>query len=435
MNTQNVKLFSVFAGIILIIAMIVIYKLAAQEGYQNVATNLNEDALIRATNTLDQNQINYKIDTDSSTIKVLKSDAKKVSDILYNNGVVEQRQKGYELFDESDFGITDFAQQVNYRRALEGEIANTLMAMPEVQKARVHLAIQRQVLFQETTPSSAAITIWVVVDKFLTNNQIAGIKQLVANSVPEIASENVSVFNHNAVELNGRQSSNGNKAQQIIEKKVHTILSGYLPEDSMKVIATVSYDYSKSEIKEENWLPIHNEKGALLSKTTSQTSEDSGNKTATTEEKWVYNHQIINRIEELTDNISKIDVSIYINEDLSAQEVDQLNYLVSSAIGINKLRGDSLFIFATKSRFKQTEIIVPTDKESDEQSQELNATAEIVEATIKQQWFVTYWWLGYLILLGFIIILIIKMTTNNKPDSEDLNSDQINALVEKWQNK
>ncbi|BCE02757.1 flagellar basal-body MS-ring/collar protein FliF [Marinicellulosiphila megalodicopiae] len=439
MNSQNVKLFSVFAGVILVIAIIVIYMVTSKEGYQNVASNLDDAALARATNTLDHNQINYKIDPETQTIKVAKSDAQKVSGLLFDNGVVEERQKGYELFDESDFGITDFAQQVNYRRALEGEIANTLMAMPEVQKARVHLAIQRQVLFQESTPSSAAITMWTVIDKFLTTNQIAGIKQLVANSVPEISSENVSVFDHNGVELTGRQSSNGNQAQEALEKKVHTILSGYLPEQNIKVIATISYDYSRSEIKEENWLPVNNQQGALLSKTTSQTSEQSGNTTSTTEEKWAFNHQLISRVEELADNISKMDVSIYIDEDLKEQEIDQLNYLVRSAIGLDKQRGDSLFIFAAKSRFTQVKLQEPVYDIETTESTSMENTSDINEshqtANINNTWLSTYWWAGYIILFGFIIILIVRLTKTNQSKNEDVNSDQITALVEKWQNK
>lgn len=103
---------------------------------------------------------------------------------------------GFELFNQSDMGLTDFAQKVNYQRALQGEIARTIMAMDGIAYARVHLAIPERSLFRNATSEPrAAVTLAPKPGSEIGTERIAGIQRLVAAAVPDLALDQIAVLN------------------------------------------------------------------------------------------------------------------------------------------------------------------------------------------------------------------------------------------------
>ncbi|MFS6823044.1 flagellar basal-body MS-ring/collar protein FliF, partial [Staphylococcus aureus] len=103
---------------------------------------------------------------------------------LVSRGVPKGGSVGFELFKDSDYGVTEFAQHVNYQRALQGELERTIAALSEVDSARVHLTIRRADLFQtDTDPSKASVTLTLRQGKHLDAKEVAGIQRLVASAV------------------------------------------------------------------------------------------------------------------------------------------------------------------------------------------------------------------------------------------------------------
>jgi flagellar M-ring protein FliF len=102
---------------------------------------------------------------------------------------------GFELFNKSDMGLTDFAQKINYQRALQGELARTIMTMDAIETARVHLAIPERSLFRTNrSEPKAAVEVVAKLGQTLSAERVAGIQQLIASSVPDLALGDVVVI-------------------------------------------------------------------------------------------------------------------------------------------------------------------------------------------------------------------------------------------------
>lgn len=102
---------------------------------------------------------------------------------------------GFEIFNKSDMGLTDFAQKINYRRALQGELARTIMALEGVETARVHLALAEPSVFREDRrPSKASVTLIPRKGHVLEASAIAGVQRLVAAAAPDLAVADVVVL-------------------------------------------------------------------------------------------------------------------------------------------------------------------------------------------------------------------------------------------------
>src|SRR5262249_10524727 len=109
---------------------------------------------------------------------------------------------GFEIFNNSDFGMTEFAQKINYQRALQGELARTIMSIEEVKHARVHLAFPEGGLLKKNAAQpKASVTLALRGDGHLRSEQIVGIQRLVAASVPEMDPHAVTVLDQQGVAL------------------------------------------------------------------------------------------------------------------------------------------------------------------------------------------------------------------------------------------
>ncbi len=109
-------------------------------------------------------------------------------------GLAEIGRIGYELFDKANFGASDFAEQVNYHRAMEGELERSIISIREVEQARVHITMAKDSLYTDARqPAKASILVKLRAGARLSPLNIAAICQLAANAVPELAPEQVSL--------------------------------------------------------------------------------------------------------------------------------------------------------------------------------------------------------------------------------------------------
>lgn len=128
--------------------------------------------------------------TDRTRISVMSTD-------LPLKGTV-----GFELFNKSDLGLTEFAQRINYQRALQGELARTIMTISGIEHARVHLTLPKPSIFRDDQePTKASVTLLTRHDTLLAPGAIAGIRRLVAASVSGLAIEDVVVIDHTGTEV------------------------------------------------------------------------------------------------------------------------------------------------------------------------------------------------------------------------------------------
>ncbi|MHB9099870.1 MAG: flagellar basal-body MS-ring/collar protein FliF, partial [Syntrophales bacterium] len=161
--------------------------------YRVLFANLSADDAGSIVDKLKEKKVLYELNGSGDTISV---PADKVAELrleLATTGLPRGGGVGFEIFDQKmKFGATEFEQQLNYRRALQGELARTIGSMDEVQQVRVHIALPKESLFvEEQRKPTASVTIKLKSGRTLRPPQIDGITHLVASSIEGLSPENV----------------------------------------------------------------------------------------------------------------------------------------------------------------------------------------------------------------------------------------------------
>jgi flagellar M-ring protein FliF len=200
-------------------------------------------------------------------------------------GVPKSGRIGFELFDKANFGASDFAEQVNYHRALEGELERSVMSISAVEQARVHITLAKDSVFVETRqPAKASVLVKLRPGSQLSAQNVAAICQLTASAVDGLAPEAVSVVDMRGNLLNrARRASSSDDPgpsgaaldyRQQIERdlltKINSTLEPLLGSDKFRATAQVECDLTSAEQSDENFDPT---KSVMV---TSQKTEDIG---------------------------------------------------------------------------------------------------------------------------------------------------------------
>lgn len=165
----------VFAGIVVLLLW------GNGQEYQVLYTQLSPDDSGAVVGWLRDKKVMYRV--DGASISVPSDKVYELRMQLAGEGLPHGGGVGFEIFDKTGFGMSDFVQKVNYKRALQGEIARTIAGMKEVESARVHLAIPEGGIFlDDKKKASASIVLKLRGAKTLSEGQVAAIVHLVANS-------------------------------------------------------------------------------------------------------------------------------------------------------------------------------------------------------------------------------------------------------------
>jgi flagellar M-ring protein FliF len=192
--SQNQKVAVMFVGMAAVIAVGMLLLWRPPKNYDVAFSNLSSDDAAAIVDQLNGQSIPYELSADGTTIKVPSSEVANVRLSAASNGLPKGGGVGFELFDKSSFGITEFAQQVNYQRALEGELQRTINKIDSVASSRVHIVIPQETLFTEDQqPTTAAVVVQFKPGGALSAAQIKGVTHLVASSVPGLVPQNLTV--------------------------------------------------------------------------------------------------------------------------------------------------------------------------------------------------------------------------------------------------
>jgi flagellar M-ring protein FliF len=143
---------------------------------------------------LDRQKVPYRLADGGTRILVPEGKVDSTRLSVMGQDLPLKGQVGFELFNKSDMGLTDFAQRINYQRALQGELGRTIMTMPAVESARVHLSIgERSIFRDDRVPPKASVSLIPRTGRSLPPGAVRGIQRLVASAVPELDAENVTV--------------------------------------------------------------------------------------------------------------------------------------------------------------------------------------------------------------------------------------------------
>ena len=265
-NKQKVVLMVAIAAVIAL--LVAAATLLRQSEFRILFSNIGErdgGAIIAA---LEQMNIPFRFNDAGSAILVPASRVHDVRLRLAGQGLPRGGAVGFELMESQKFGISQFAEQVNYQRGLEGELARTIQSIAAVQAARVHLAIPKPSVFmREEQKPSASVLLNLYPGRALDAAQIAGIQNLVAASVPQLAAASVTLLDQSGAllsQMKSRLLEAGLDPTQVkyiqeveasIIKRVEDILTPIVGAGNSRVQIAADIDFSQSEQTAETHRP------------------------------------------------------------------------------------------------------------------------------------------------------------------------------------
>lgn len=235
--------------------------------YSTLFSGLSNDDASGIVEELKKAKTPYKLLAGGNTIAVPASKVHELRLQMASSGLPRGGGVGFEIFDKQKLGTSDFAQQVNYRRALQGELERTISQIESVKSARVHLAMPRQQLFaRNKKPVSAAVTLKLYPGRLLPKSSVRAMVHLVSSSVSGLRPESVSVMDTAGTLLWGGQEGDRmtggdtlldhqRKVERTLENRVAAILDRALGAGRSIVKVTVEMENSSSEQTEERFDP------------------------------------------------------------------------------------------------------------------------------------------------------------------------------------
>jgi flagellar M-ring protein FliF len=254
-----------------------------ESGMRPLYTGLAPEDASAIVQKLREAGVDYKISSSGTEIMAPEDKVPELRLQMAGSGLPKTGRIGFEIFDKTNFGITDFAEHVNYRRALEGELERSVMAISDVQQARVHVTLPKDSVFSDAREASkASVLVGLRPGTRLASNNVVAITNLVSSAVEGLAPESVSVVDMSGTLLSRpRRDGLPDTAQaseavleyrQAIEhdlaSKINNTLEPLLGADKFRTGVSADIDMTSGEQSEETFDPA---KSVMLN---SQKTED-----------------------------------------------------------------------------------------------------------------------------------------------------------------
>lgn len=265
--------FRIVSAIFLVMALFAGgFFLSRQVDWKILYVNLSDKDGGSVIAQLSQMNIAYK-HSEGGAILVPADKVHEIRLRLATQGLPKGSGVGYELMDNSRFGMTQFQERLTFQRGLEGELMRSIQSLGAVQGARVHLAMpQQNGFFREQQKPSASVLLSLHTGKSLDRAQIAGIVHLVASSVPELDPKSVSVVDDSGNLLSAPSNATGGPDTQQIQytrqvemdltRRIEDILAPLVGRQNVKAQVSVDLDFSRVEYTSESHQP--NNSGGVI---------------------------------------------------------------------------------------------------------------------------------------------------------------------------
>ena len=340
--------------------------------------------------------VEYRVDDTGTGIRIPADKVAEVRLKMASAGLPKTGRIGFELFDKSNFGLTEFAEQVNYRRAIEGELERSIMALTEIERARVHISLPKDSVFLESKQEAkASVVVSLRTGAKLSAQNGAAITYLVASAVDRLAPEAVSVIDTRGnllvrprkasaeegagqpeMDLEYRQ-----KMERDLASKINSTLEPLLGPDKFRVSASVDVDSTSAEQSEESYDPTRSVMvtaqkteditgvslqagvpgtSSNLPRPPSRQSASGGGTTRTTENISYQTSRTIRRTRIPQGTVKRMSLAVLLDQNVrwegkgpkakriidppSPEKIKTIRGLVAAATGFSETRGDLLTV-------------------------------------------------------------------------------------------
>lgn len=379
-------------SLVILFSLIGITFYATRPEYSLLFSDLSPEDASAIVNKLKEAKINFQITDSGRSIRVPTKDVHEIRLSLASQGLPQGGGLGFEIFDKSLFGMTEFTQRLNFQRALQGELERTIRQISSVEQARVHLVLPEKELYSEKEKEpTASVILKLKPATKLTKSQIKAILNLVKTSVEGLKENNISIVDTNGMLLS--RSSDEEEAtfapevvsshfelkkmvEKNIEDQVSSLLATILGPNKAVVRATVELDLVKKEATEETYSPVgKGESGIIRSQqkkseyfkgtgstagigvpgvTTNignvpgyQQAQTSGGTSDYTKDELITNYEINKKVAHLVSTpgeIKRLSIAVLLDGNLPAERIATIKQAISSGMGINLERGDQIVV-------------------------------------------------------------------------------------------
>ncbi|MCX7969947.1 MAG: flagellar basal-body MS-ring/collar protein FliF [Negativicutes bacterium] len=439
-NLSRTQRLGVAAGGVALLAAVVLASvlLGGKTEYVSLFTGLEPRDAGSVTAKLKEMKVPYEIDNDGTTILVPAREVYKIRMDLASQGL-PRGNKGFEIFEQNKFGTTDFQNKMNLLQAIQGELAQTIEAMPEVRQARVAIVMPEESLYkQQEKEATASIMLIMEPSAKLTREQVRGIVNLVAHSVQGLKPENITVVDENANILNNdmdplatgtmTQMEMTRKMQDQLQQKVESLLEKVLGQGKAAARVSLELDFDQKSVDRQTYQPVVGDSGIVRSQQESkETYKGSGNtasgpagaasnipsypgnsggnnRSDYSKTEKTTNYEINETKEKVVASpgtIKRMTVAVLLDTSVQAQ-ASQIRNAVANTVGIDPRRGDQL-----------TVELVPF---STELAEKKKAEAEQLAAQEKQA---LYTKIGIGVGSALVVLLLVWMISRRKRKKEE----------------
>lgn len=371
-----------FIGLVLLIVWV--GYAGKGSGYVTLFSNLELSESASIVDKLKESEQPYEIDNGGHTILVPKKGVYEARMTFAKLGLPKTGGIGYEIFDKTNLGMTDFVQNLNFKRALEGEIARTIESLEEVDRARVHVVIPRETIFiEKQKEATASVVLKLKAGVKLNEKQITGIANLVASSVEGLSRKNITILDTDGnllsdaygdsemAERTSNQLQLQSKVELALTRKAQEMMESVLGPNKSQVKVSVDLNFEQLTKTQEIFDP------ASKVVRSEERNEESATGTVTggneRKENSITNYEINKTVQNIIGEIGtikRLSVSaaidgIYQADDKGgrsykprpAEEILKLEDLVKRAVGYDLARGDQIVVYNLQfdNEFVETE--------------------------------------------------------------------------------
>jgi flagellar M-ring protein FliF len=262
----NPKVPLIVAGAAAIAIVVAMVLWAKQPDYRTLFSNLSDQDGGAIVTQLTQMNVPYRFSDNGGALEVPADKVHELRLRLAQQGLPKGGAVGFELLDQEKFGISQFSEQVNYQRALEGELARTIETLGPLKSARVHLAMPKPTLFvREQKAPSASVTVNLQPGRALDEGQISAVVHLVSSAVAGLPPGNVTLVdqmgrlltksNTSARDLNDAQLKYATAVENRVQSRIEAILGPIVGTSNVHAQVTAQIDFADKEQTEEQYRP------------------------------------------------------------------------------------------------------------------------------------------------------------------------------------
>jgi flagellar M-ring protein FliF len=372
-------------GLVVGAAAIVIGTAAAgwwfmRPDYQVLFADLSPQDASAMSAELDRLKIPYVLgdapggDREAGAILVDKSDVYRTRMKLMAKDLPLHGTVGFELFNNGDIGMTEFAQKINFQRALQGELTRTILALAEVRDARILLALPEQGLFRQAAAKpTAAVTLSLKAGQRLQPAQVNGIQRLVASAVPGIQAQDVTIVDQSGVALTRPAGDPADAAgsarldlkqetEAYLARKATAVLERTLGAGNVTASVDVTLNMDRVQTNTDEVIGAPVKAGELPTGFVSRERESTreigapvapaGNAAAAAggssqhETEYTLGHRV-EQVVGQPGSIRRIQVAVVVRHPLTPSQQEQLRQTVAAAVGASTDRGDTVVVQST----------------------------------------------------------------------------------------